>query len=256
MDILPVLDVLNGVVVRGVAGKREEYRPVVSRLADSPEVLSIARAFRDQLGLTRIYLADLDAILHQRQNPHLYAALVEDGFELLVDAGLRSVQSAESVLEAGATRAIAGLETWSGPVELAALCRAVGSSRVIFSLDLQEGRPLGNISAWRTEDPLAIATRAVEAGSAEMIVLDLAQVGVGRGVTTMALCRRLLDSFRGLRIMTGGGVRDASDLEWLAGTGIHGVLVASALHDGRLTREEIERCSPTGDPARDLIKNR
>src|SRR5262245_15013390 len=102
MDILPVLDLLNGVIVRGVAGKREEYRPVVSRLADSPDGLSVARAFRDQLGLTRVYLADLDAILHQRPNRKTYEALAEDGFELLVDAGLRNIESAESVLAAGA----------------------------------------------------------------------------------------------------------------------------------------------------------
>src|SRR5262245_27511643 len=98
MDILPVLDLLNGIVVRGVAGKREEYRPIESRLVDSADVLPVARAFREQLGLTRIYLADLDAILHQHPNPDLYRELAEDGFELLVDAGLRNVESAESVL--------------------------------------------------------------------------------------------------------------------------------------------------------------
>jgi phosphoribosylformimino-5-aminoimidazole carboxamide ribotide isomerase len=249
MDILPVLDVLNGVVVRGVAGKREEYRPVVSRLADSPDVLSVASAFRDQLGLTRVYLADLDAILYQRQNRNLYAALAEDGFELLVDAGLRNVESAESVLAAGATRAIAGLETWSRPDELAQLCRTVGSDRVTFSLDLKQSRPLGDVSAWRTADPLTIARRAIEAGIEEVIVLDLAQVGMGHGVTTTTVCQQLLDGYPGVRVLTGGGVRDPRDLESLAAAGISGVLVASAFHDGRLTRKDIARYSPTGNPA-------
>jgi phosphoribosylformimino-5-aminoimidazole carboxamide ribotide isomerase len=249
MDILPVLDLLDGVIVRGVAGKREEYRPVVSRLVDSPDGLSVARAFRDQLGLTRIYLADLDAILHQRPNRKTYKALAEDGFELLVDAGLRNIESAESVLAAGATRAIVGLETWSGPDELAALCRTVGRSRVIFSLDLKHGHSLGDVARWRTGDPLAIAKRAVEAGVEEMIILDLAQVGLARGVTTLPVCRQLLDSFPGLRVLTGGGVRNAADLEMLAAAGINGVLVASALHDGRLTRQDIERCSQTSNPA-------
>src|SRR5262249_52749591 len=145
--------------------------------------------------------------------------------------------------------AIAGLETWSGPDELAAMCRAIGSSRVIFSLDLKHGRPLGDVSQWRTADPLAIATRAVEAGIEEMIVLDLAQVGIGRGVTTLPVCRQLLDSFPALRVLTGGGVRNAADLDVLAAAGVNGVLVASALHDGGLTREEIERYSQTRNPA-------
>src|SRR5262245_44885158 len=205
MYILPVLDLLNGVIVRGVGGKREEYRPVVSQLVGSADVLSVARVFRDQLGLTRLYVADLDAILHQRPNREIYSALAHEGFELLVDAGLRNVDSAESVLAAGATSVIAGLETWPGPDELAALCRAVGTDRAIFSLDLKHGRPLGDVSHWRTAEPLAIAKRAVEAGIEEMIVLDLAQVGIGRGVTTLPVCRQLLDFFPVLRVLTGGG---------------------------------------------------
>jgi phosphoribosylformimino-5-aminoimidazole carboxamide ribotide isomerase len=248
MHILPVLDLLNGVVVRGVGGIREEYRPVVSRLVGSPDVLSVARTFRDQLGLTRLYVADLDAILHQRPNREIYSVLANEGFELLVDAGLRNVESAESVLAAGATSVIAGLETWPGPDELAVLCRAVGTDRAIFSLDLKHGRPLGDLSRWRTVDPLAIAIGAVETGIEELVVLDLGQVGIGGGVTTTDLCRRLLDSYPNLSVVTGGGVRDAADLETLAAARINGVLVASALHDGRLTREDVQRYSQTGHP--------
>jgi phosphoribosylformimino-5-aminoimidazole carboxamide ribotide isomerase len=248
MQILPVLDLLNGIVVRGVGGKREEYRPLVSRLAGSPDVLSVARAFRHELGLTRLYIADLDAILHQRPNRELYSALAYEGFELLVDAGLRNVESAESVLAAGATSVIAGLETWPGPDELAALCRTVGTDRAIFSLDLKHGCPLGELSRWRTVDPFEIAIGAAETGIGELIVLDLARVGIGCGVTTTNLCRRLRDSFPNLRIVTGGGVRDVADLEALAAAGINGVLVASALHDGRLTPEDVQRYSQTGHP--------
>jgi len=249
MHILPVLDLLNGIVVRGVAGKREEYRPIVSRLVDSPDALSVARAFRDQLGLARLYVADLDAILHQRPNHAAYRALAIDGFDLLVDAGLRNVESAKPVLAAGATHVIAGLETWPGPDELAAQCRAVGADRVIFSLDLRHGLPLGDVSSWQTADPLAIAARAVEAGVEELIVLDLAQVGIGGGVTTIGICRHLRDCYPNLRIVTGGGVRDAADLDVLAGAGVNSVLVASALHGRQVTYADIVRVSQARTPA-------
>src|SRR5260221_5310736 len=130
MQVVPVLDLLHGTVVRGVGGRRDEYRPVESRLVANPDALSFARAFRDQLGLTRIYIADLDAILHYRPNLDVYRALSKEGFELLVDAGLRSVESAGTILSAGATQLIAGLETWPGPDELACLCEMVGTERV------------------------------------------------------------------------------------------------------------------------------
>jgi phosphoribosylformimino-5-aminoimidazole carboxamide ribotide isomerase len=247
MDILPVLDLLNGLVVRGVGGKRNEYRPIQSRLVDRPDVLSVARAFRNQLGLTRLYVADLDAILHGRPNREACRSLAEDGFELLVDAGLRTVESARTVLADGAEQFIAGLETWPGPDELAELCRDVGRNRVIFSLDMVRGRPLGDLVPWRTEDALEIAVRAVEAGAREIIVLDLAQVGVGAGVTTGPLCRQLRQRFAELRLITGGGVRQPEDLIELAALGIDGVLVASAFHDGRVTRDDVRRFVPAGN---------
>jgi phosphoribosylformimino-5-aminoimidazole carboxamide ribotide isomerase len=72
-----------------------------------------------------------------------------------------------------------------------------------------------------------------------MIVLDLAGVGVGRGVPTHTLCRQLLEDFPRLELMTGGGVRNADDLARLQTLGVGGVLIASALHDGSLTPEDV-----------------
>ena len=246
MQVLPVLDLLHGIVVRGVGGRRNEYRPVESRLVVQPDALSVARAFRDRLGLTRLYIADLDGILHRQPNLDIYRTLSQEGFDLLVDAGLRSVESSEPILAAGATQLIAGLETWPGPNELAGLCKSAGLSklkgpeRVIFSLDLKNGNALGDLLPWNTADPYQIGCRAVEAGVAEMIVLDLAQVGVNTGITTFDLCRRLLARFADLRVITGGGVRDVSDLLRLQEAGVDSVLAASSLHDGRIGRAELD----------------
>src|SRR4051794_10424287 len=107
MRILPVLDLLDGVVVRGIAGKRGEYRPICSHLAAGSEPLAIARGFRSHFGLNALYVADLDAILHARPNLAHYRQLADDGFELLVDAGLRETAQAEQLLSAGVRTLIA-----------------------------------------------------------------------------------------------------------------------------------------------------
>jgi phosphoribosylformimino-5-aminoimidazole carboxamide ribotide isomerase len=240
MQVLPVLDLLNGIVVRGVGGRRDEYRPVESRLVSKADALSVARAFRDQLGLTRLYIADLDAILHRQPNHEVYRSLSGEGFELLVDAGLRGIESAAPIVSAGATQLIAGLETWPGPDELAGLCQMIGRERVIFSLDLKDGGALGELHRWGTVDPCEIGCRAVQAGVSELIVLDLAQVGGNAGLSTVDLCRALLARFGDLRVITGGGVRDVSDLFRLQEVGIDAVLVASSLHEGRIGRAELE----------------
>jgi phosphoribosylformimino-5-aminoimidazole carboxamide ribotide isomerase len=62
MRVVPVLDLKGGHVVHGVGGRREEYRPVVSRLTDSSAPADVATAFRDRFGLSELYVADLDDI--------------------------------------------------------------------------------------------------------------------------------------------------------------------------------------------------
>ena len=57
------------------------------------------------------------------------------------------------------------------------------------------------------------------------------------GVGTLALCRHLRAAHPGCELIAGGGVRGPADLELMAGAGCDAALVASALHDGRLTRE-------------------
>ena len=63
MPILPVLDLKQGQVVRGIAGRREEYRPIVSKLTTSSRPLDVARAFREHFRFDELYVADLDAIV-------------------------------------------------------------------------------------------------------------------------------------------------------------------------------------------------
>ena len=234
MKILPVLDLLDGIVVRGVAGKRDAYRPVESQLVDNSDPLLVAEAFRDHFGLAELYLADLDAILHDRPNFPIYEALVDHGFRLIVDAGLRDSDRAAELFAHGVSSVIAALETIPSAKLLEDLTRTFHSERILFSLDLKNGKPLGDLTPWETSDPFEIGRRAVDAGITRMIVLDLAAVGVHEGISTIPLCQRLQDHFPQLEIVTGGGVRDADDLKQSAAMGIDGVLIASALHNGRI----------------------
>jgi phosphoribosylformimino-5-aminoimidazole carboxamide ribotide isomerase len=234
MRILPVLDLKAGLVVRGVGGRRQEYRPIVSQLTNSCHAVDVARAFRDQFGLTELYLADLDAIAGESPALTLYAELQSMGFRLRVDAGVREVADAQPLAALGVEVIVAGLETLSGPETLGKLCREFGGDRIQFSLDLMDGRPLGHLSAWDGADARAIAARAVGLGVRRLIVLDLARVGGKSGPGTEQLCTHLARTFPALEVATGGGIRDVNDLEWLERCGVKAVLVASALHEGRL----------------------
>ena len=41
--VIPVIDLKDGVVVRGVAGRRDEYRPIESRFASDPRPATVAQ---------------------------------------------------------------------------------------------------------------------------------------------------------------------------------------------------------------------
>jgi phosphoribosylformimino-5-aminoimidazole carboxamide ribotide isomerase len=228
MRLIPVIDILNRVVVRGVAGQRDQYRPIQSPLTDSVDPLTMALAIRAKFGFEELYVADLDAITRKQPDLAIYEALRNHGFRLWIDAGIASTAAARELVDLGVERVIVGLESCPGPDSLGEILLSLPLDRVVFSLDLKEGVPLGS-SAWGTL-PLEIARVVIEAGVTQLIVLDLAAVGVGRGVPTTELCQQIRGLARGVEIVTGGGLRDDRDLTHLEQAGVDGVLVASALH--------------------------
>jgi phosphoribosylformimino-5-aminoimidazole carboxamide ribotide isomerase len=119
------------------------------------------------------------------------------------------------------------------------LCRQFGPDRIAFSLDLKDGLPMGDLSAWNGRGPWDIVLEAIGAGVQKLIVLDLAQVGMGGGVSTRPLCRHVKREFPSITVITGGGLRHRADLVDLEHAGIDGVLIASALHDGSIGREDL-----------------
>jgi phosphoribosylformimino-5-aminoimidazole carboxamide ribotide isomerase len=117
----------------------------------------------------------------------------------------------------------------------------------VFSLDLKGGAPLGDCSAWQGRDARLLAAEAVAAGARRLLVLDLLRVGERAGLGTEALCAALAADHPAVELAAGGGVRDLGDLRRLQASGVAGVLVASALHDGALTREDILALRPPLD---------
>jgi phosphoribosylformimino-5-aminoimidazole carboxamide ribotide isomerase len=234
MRIIPVLDLKGGHVVRARAGRRQDYQPIQSCLTPSSQPLEIAKAFRNHFGFADIYIADLDAIAGAPPALATYASLESLGFQLWVDAGVRDVETVLPLSTANVQKIVVGLETLAGPDALARICERFGPERLVFSLDLKGGQPLGDTAGWRQPDPWSIATEAIAIGVRQVLVLDLAQVGGYAGTGTEDLCQRLASAYPGVEIAAGGGVRNMQDLERLEACGVRAALVASALHDGRL----------------------
>jgi phosphoribosylformimino-5-aminoimidazole carboxamide ribotide isomerase len=235
MRIIPVMDLKGGQVVHAIGGRRDEYRPIQSQLVNSSDPEAIAHAFRDQLKLDELYIADLDAIARAEPACKTYRTLASMGIRLMVDAGIRDLTSARAVQAAGSTGVVVGLETLHRPELLHELVNQLGSLAVWFSLDLREGKPICGANAWQGKRPEQIADQAIRMGVAQLIVLDVASVGRSGGIGTENLCREILAQHPAIEVIAGGGIRDESDLQRLEALGISGALVATAIHTRRLS---------------------
>ncbi|MFN2384006.1 MAG: HisA/HisF-related TIM barrel protein [Gemmatimonadota bacterium] len=242
MEVIPVLDVRGGRVVHAMGGDRARYVAPRSRLVTGDEPRAFARAFVCRLGVRRVYLADLTAIggggTGLEATSALVGALARDGLEVWVDAGVSSRTGTDRLLDAGAARVVAGLETLCGARDLDALIAAFGADRLLFSLDLRDGRPLATDPRLARTSPERIARRATDAGFRDLLLLDLARVGRRAGPPLDWLAA-LGAAAPAARWFVGGGVRDASDLRALRDAGCVGALVGTAVHVGAVGRGEI-----------------
>ncbi len=239
-SILPVIDIQHGLVVRGVAGERERYRPIQSSLTCRADCASIATALRDNFGSKQLYVADLDAIAGAQVNTLNLKRLLDMGFQLLLDAGISNLteqQQLASELEvdtsSGRVDWVVGLESLRDRDELRQLGAVLGE-RCILSIDLRRGRPITQFQDWHDLDATQISDWAIDAGIGRIIVLDLAAVGIGEGPCTLELCRRIRAKHADVELISGGGVRNMHDVQSLTQAGCDHVLVASALHCGAI----------------------
>lgn len=236
MRIIPVIDLKGGLVVRAVGGRRNEYQPIVSSLVASAEPGDVARALVDGFQPAEIYVADLDAIIRNQPHDAAWQTIASRGCSLLLDAGIRTADQAgryqaRLARQVGLeSRLVIGLETFESLDQLATL-----SGTYVFSLDLKHGQPLARDPKWQAATPLAIAEHVAASGITSLIVLDLADVGSGRGPSTLPLVSTLHKNLPQLELIAGGGVNSAADLRALRDAGAAAALVASALHDGRVT---------------------
>jgi phosphoribosylformimino-5-aminoimidazole carboxamide ribotide isomerase len=237
MELIPVLDLAHGMAVHAVGGDRSRYAPVRSVLTPGVEgdALALARAYRALPGVSRCYVADLDAIAGRTPQLELLRALQSPaGFAgpVLLDAGVESPDRLVQ-LEGTFAQVIVGLETLRSFADLG---RIAARTNVTFSLDLRNDVALALptlLDEAGSGNPVELARAALDAGARALILLDVGRVGRGTGVNLelLASLRRALPE---TKLLAGGGVSSEEDLTVLAGHGCDGVLIATALHRGTI----------------------
>ncbi len=276
MKIIPVLDVMGGVVVRAVGGRRAEYRPIQSRLTTSTDPIEVAKRLLDVTGSQELYVADLDAILNPDHHSEL-AATLADAFpktRILYDRGIRTPDDVRKIPMVRLQKRIPWLgwvygteyrsnlhpilatETTESFETVTEYMRAHMGTGVV-SVDHRDGRWLGHVAVSRdlglTDDSFTADVAeafAMHVGACAIILLDLAKVGEQCGSLSTKLVRSVCGRFSSIgdEVYVGGGIRSWDDIHRLEDAGAAGVLVASALHDGTLVVPEAPGVSRRSTP--------
>ncbi len=228
MQIIPVLDICEGMVVHARLGQRENYRALQSTLCSSSEPLDVVRALLNLYPFDTIYIADLDAISGQKIQVNIIQDLLSacPHIEFWLDSGTRALPE---VTGSDNCKRVLGTETNYGIDEMRELVEA---GNIILSLDFLDNRHMGQAEV--IGQPVLWPEN--------VIIMSLDRVGSEQGPDTSRLASfQQLDNTKSY--YAAGGVRGYLDLCQLKEQGIRGALVASCLHNGKLTAELLDQLS-------------
>lgn len=225
LDLIPVIDVMSGRAVHARGDDaRSGYRALCTALCPDSDPLAVADAFVALHPFRTLYIADLDAITGAGDNFRTIRTLRSrhPGLELWVDAGIRHRDDYRRVRESELGVAVIGSETLRDRALLEEVADRHGGD-AILSLDFRERAFLG---------PAGLESEP-ERWPQRLIVMGLARIGGSRG-PAVSLVERTVGLAGGRAVFAAGGIRDNADLQRLQAVGARGVLLASALHSGRL----------------------
>lgn len=238
MKIIPVIDVLNGIAVHGIRGERKKYKPLKSRLSTSVDPLKIASSF-ESLGFSSLYLADLDAILGKSANFSIYKEIVRNTkLDLMVDAGTADIPMASKVVDTGVLQIVIGSETLDSLDFVSKAVKAFGEDKIIVSIDQKQRKLLSFSEAIASMDAVSFAHKLENLGVHQIILLDLDRVGTEKGINFVQIGNILENT--SVEVLVGGGIQSLHELKKLRGLGVSGALVATVLHNGKVTIDELK----------------
>ncbi len=221
--LIPSIDLMDGKIVQLVQGERKALQ-----FDDFEEW--IAR-FSSQ-GL--VQLIDLNAAIGNGNN----RALVREFAKRLpcqVGGGIRNVDAAEDMLDAGALRVILGSALICDGRPDCAFARefaqSVGSGKLVFAIDSREGRVA--IRGWReltTITPLEMIA-ALEPFCAAFLYTNIETEGLMQGIPVDTV-RRLRNATAN-QLIVAGGIATAEQINDLDAMGIDAV-VGMAIYTGRV----------------------
>jgi phosphoribosylformimino-5-aminoimidazole carboxamide ribotide isomerase len=216
--LIPSIDLLGGRIVQLVQGEKlrlafDDFEYWIEKFSTFPTV----------------QLIDLDAAMRQGDNFALVAQIARR-LPCQVGGGIRSIERARQVLDAGARRVIVGSALFSeydghGTVNTpfaADLAAAVGAERVIAGIDTKNGAIA--VKGWKASVALtpdeAIPQLEAHVGGFLYTHVDGEGLMQGFPMAEAARLRKLTDR----QLIVAGGIRNRQEVDALDGLGVDAVV--------------------------------
>jgi imidazoleglycerol phosphate synthase cyclase subunit len=237
--IIPCLDIRDGRVVKGVR---------FQGLVDSGDPVERAAAYEEQ-GADELCMLDVSATPEGRANGTATVAAVRAilGIPLTVGGGVRTVEDAARLLDAGADKVAVNTAALARPELLADIRASLGAQCTVLALDAARRldapalfEVVTHSGTARTGlDAIQWASRAADLGAGEILATSWDRDGTGDGydLELIAALRAAVD----VPIVASGGALHAEHLSAALHAGADAVLAASIFHRGEITVRELKR---------------
>lgn len=235
--VIPCLDVDGGRVVKGV-----EFLDI--RDAGDPVELAV---HYDREGADELVFLDITATHEKRETiVELARRTADEVFvPFTIGGGIRSVQDAQAVLDAGADKVSVNSAALARPELIDELANRFGAQCVVLAIDAKEaegGRWEAYVAGGRRStgrDAVAWAQEAVGRGAGEILLTSMDRDGTNDGYDLPLT--HAVSAAVSVPVIASGGAGELSHLADAVEAGADAVLCASIFHYGQHTIAEAKR---------------
>ncbi|QDP40315.1 1-(5-phosphoribosyl)-5-[(5-phosphoribosylamino)methylideneamino]imidazole-4-carboxamide isomerase [Radiobacillus deserti] len=228
MLVIPAIDLIDGKCVRLYQG---DFSKTTSVGSDPTGQL-------DQFinnGAKLVHIVDLDGARNgaARQYELIRKLCHQSTVPIQVGGGIRSIETVENLLEAGATRLVLGTSALEDTAFLREALKKYSSS-IVVGIDAKD--EMVATRGWETITEthyIDFAKQMEEMGVQTIVFTDISRDGTLTGPNLEQL--QAINNAVNIKIVASGGVKDNQDLYALKEIGIQEAIVGKAIYDGKVT---------------------